>query len=118
MPRKKLPPNQLKNRRVNFWLTNDEYLNLQQQAEASGIHLNDWLRKYIFSRQFPAVKMSSINRETILELNKIGVNLNQLTRVANASKEFPTDLVSQILAVEKKVQELKNLILHHDSETN
>lgn len=118
MARKKLPLNQLKTKRINLWLTKDEYQSLLLLAETSALHLNDWLRKYIFSRQFPPAKMSPLTKESIMELNKIGVNLNQLTKLANASKEYSTGLISVAQDLEVKIKELKSLILNYDSKTN
>lgn len=117
MGRKVLPKEQLKTRQINFWLTEIEYQNLLLQSDASGMHLNNWLRKYLFSKKLPPVKMSPDLRNAIIELNKIGVNLNQLTHLANASKQFPSGLAQNISEVEKQLQDLKRRILD-DSKTN
>lgn len=62
--------------------------------------------------------MSPLTKESIMELNKIGVNLNQLTKLANASKEYSTGLISVAQDLEVKIKELKSLILNYDSKTN
>jgi hypothetical protein len=117
MARKKMPIENLKTKQINFWLTDTEYENLRSLAESSGLHLNNWLRKYLFSKRFPPVKMSPVTRDTLLELNKIGVNLNQLTRLANATGKVTPFIEPVLRAVEEKVQELKTIILN-DSQTN
>jgi hypothetical protein len=117
MARKKLPIETLRTKQINFCLTDTEYQNLRSLAQASGLHLNNWIRKYLFSRRLPPVIMSPITRDTLLELNKIGVNLNQLTRLANATGKVTPFIQPAIKAVEEKVQELKTMILN-DSQTN
>lgn len=112
MPRKKISEDQLKTKQLNIWLSISDYKTLYEQADAAGKSLNNWIREYLFSKQFPAVKMTVDKRDAILELNKIGNNLNQLTRLANAEKQIPLDLIQVIEAVQNKIQNLKNVIFN------
>ena len=81
-----------RDKQINIRLAEDEYLNVYRQMEKSGLGLSEYIRKSILGKE---IKVISGIKELILELNRIGNNLNQLTRKVNQGKvkELGDDLV-------------------------
>src|ERR1700753_3693112 len=75
-------------RSINFTirLTAVEQKQLEQAAIVCGKSPAVLIREKVFNGKFPEPKPGKIELRTYVELKKIGVNLNQLTRIANASR--------------------------------
>lgn len=116
MARKKLNDDLLRTKQMNIRLTKKEYRGLIEFAKSSELSPANWIRKFIFSKRFPKAKMSPITMDTFLELNKIGVNLNQLTKLANSGR-LTENISGILLSLDQKLVQIKLLLLH-DSETN
>jgi hypothetical protein len=72
--------------RFIFRMTEDERSHLVKYSKICGKAPSTLAREKLFSGTFPEPKTPKIDLNTYLELKKIGVNLNQLTRLANAGK--------------------------------
>ena len=81
---------------VNIRLTEDEYKKASEYAKASRLSPANWMRYKIFTGKFPPVKHSPLNAKIFYELNKMGVNLNQITHKINQG-EGPKDYLLFIL---------------------
>src|SRR4051812_30391265 len=81
---------------VNIRLTEDENKKVNHFASASGLSPANWIRKKVFSRKFPAVKVSPLDASIYNELKKIGVNINQATHKINLG-EMPKEYMHFIL---------------------
>ena len=102
-------------RSVNFTvrLTEDEQQRLEKAAEACGIAPGMLIRQRLFKGKFPQPKIARIELDTYLQLKKAGVNLNQLTRLANGGRVGAT--LFQILMQLKQQQEIIiNQIINSD----
>lgn len=84
MARKKLSPDLIRTEQINIRFTATEFEDVKSQSKGAELSPANWIRKYLFSKRFPKAKMSPITMDTFNELNKIGVNLNQLTKLANS----------------------------------
>jgi hypothetical protein len=71
-------------------LTAEESLSLKMSAAAAGLSAAEYLRRRAFSRSVtpPA---SRADAQLLSELNRIGVNVNQLAFAHNADREFKGD---------------------------
>ncbi len=116
MARKKLTPEMLRTEQINIRFTNKEYAEILELSKGSELSPANWIRKFIFSKRFPKAKMSPITIDTFNELNKVGVNLNQLTRLANSGR-LTGDLSGFLSVLNKHIVQIKLLLLS-DSETN
>ena len=98
--------------RVVIRLNQQEHIKIEQAAKNSGVSSFKLIRDKLLKGRFPETKLSKIDLDTFLELKKIGVNLNQLTRLANGgilpNKLFP--VVDKLL----KQQETIISILFYD----
>ena len=70
--------------RAYVWLTPEEKNNWKTQATSLGMCLNDYIRCCVERRKIPT-PMPEVNRLTVSELGKIGVNLNQQIRAMNTA---------------------------------
>ncbi len=116
MARKKLTLEMLRTEQINIRLTKKEYAEILELSKGSELSPANWIRKFIFSKRFPKAKMSPITMDTFNELNKVGVNLNQLTRLANSGR-LTGNLSGLLSDLNKHIVQIKLLLLN-DSETN
>lgn len=106
----------LRTQQINIRLTKNEYAQILELSKGSELSPANWIRKYIFSKRFPKAKMAPITIDTFNELNKIGVNLNQLTRLANSGR-LTGNISGFLVVLNKHIVQIKLLLLN-DSETN
>jgi len=74
--------------------TQDEYQRLQKRAEQAGMpaeRLSEFIKKCSLGQSIFATP--AINREALVELNRIGNNINQIARVLNGGGAVDTDQV-------------------------
>ena len=94
---------------VNIRLTEDEYKKASQYAEASHLSPANWIRYKVFNGKFPPMKTSPIDAKVFYELNKMGVNLNQITHKINHG-EIPKEYLLFTLQVRTKLTEVLKLL--------
>ncbi len=90
-------------RTINFTvrLTEEEMDRLVMLARQCGMAPAVLIRDKVFKGKFPEARAAVIDRETFLELKKIGVNLNQLTHKVN-SGFLPTNLMDLLMSLNHK----------------
>jgi len=103
-------------RAINFTirLTADEQKRLEKAAEICGKTPAVIVRAKLFKGKFPESKIARVDLNTYLELKKIGVNLNQLVRLANAGR-MNYKLVKLLVELWKQQKQIISLLLGHDS---
>ncbi|HEY8781190.1 MAG TPA: plasmid mobilization relaxosome protein MobC [Mucilaginibacter sp.] len=103
-------------RSVNFTirLTETEQRTLEKVANTCGLSPSALVREKVLKGRFPEPRPGRIDLDTYLELKKIGVNLNQLTRLANAGR-MNQKLVELLVNLWKQQQQIISLLLNHDS---
>jgi hypothetical protein len=84
----------LRDKLIQFWVTESEYNMVKDKADYCGLSISEYMRNVgvdgaIIKRDF---------KDIFYELNKIGVNINQLAKRANESG----------IVVERDVDELRN----------
>lgn len=72
-----------RDKQINIRLRADEYLKVYSLMEKSDMGLSEYVRKCILKKEI--VRIYKI-KEFLEELNRIGNNLNQLTRKVNQGK--------------------------------
>lgn len=65
---------------VGFWLDDDEYLSLKNKISLSSLTCSSYLRKCSLDKNITVIPGI---RDLIIELKRIGNNLNHITRLAN-----------------------------------
>ncbi|WP_170113693.1 MobC family plasmid mobilization relaxosome protein [Mucilaginibacter yixingensis] len=75
---------------------------IDEAASACGLRSAVWAREKILKGRFPEPKAARLDLYTYTELKKIGVNLNQLTRLANGGHLSP-QLIGTLVRLEQKL---------------
>lgn len=78
---------QKRSERFNLRLTLSELAHLQEQAENAGLMPHEYARRRILGHQVQAPPRIA-DDALLAALNRIGVNLNQLTRADNAGRDM------------------------------
>ena len=80
-------PQKVERKNKLSFVVSDEELELLNTAR-SGIKLSEYLRSILFKQRLPIPRATvpAINRETLVQLNRIGGLLNQQAKVLNTAK--------------------------------
>ncbi|MBD1385420.1 plasmid mobilization relaxosome protein MobC [Mucilaginibacter rigui] len=90
---------------VVFRLTEGELQKLEHWSVMCGQHLAVMIRQKLFTGKYPKTVLPKVTVDLYAELNRIGVNINQLTKQVNAGR-LPISLRAVLDAVEKQQQEI------------
>ena len=100
MTRPKKDPAARRTEQVNLRLTRIEQLQLEEAAHAAGMNPSEYIRTQALKGRVTVQRHQSLDHAAYDQLRRIGVNLNQLARVANQSGEIPADLARICAAIE------------------
>jgi hypothetical protein len=111
--------------RYELRLTPVEKESWSLKASSMGLDLSEYIRRCVERRQITTTIQPEVNRQTAVELGRIGVNLNQLQRAMNtsvASGQFISNVEESLAVVEqvyKTVKELQfQLLGSHDRQNS
>lgn len=106
-------------RSVNFTvlLTEAELKKLESLAKLCGKAPGILLRNKVFKGKFPEPKLAKLDLDSYLELKKIGVNLNQLAKKANAGV-LPVGMLGLIMKLLKQQETIIKLLLYDRQSEN
>lgn len=76
-------------------LTSDELAFVEAQALAAGLDMAEYVRRRVLGRKVAAARAVADDR-LLLEINRIGVNLNQISRAAHLGKTLEGKLASAL----------------------
>ncbi len=88
-----------RNHLLKIYLTEGEKAKIKKMAKTVGITYSAFGRAVLLDYEFKKDLLDL--RKIRYELNKIGVNLNQLTRIANQNKRLPE--VERIAKIERQL---------------
>lgn len=103
MPRPQKEPASRRTVCLSCRLTQAERLAIEQAALRAGLSASDYLRKLLLTGKVVVRENRSLDYATFDQLRRIGVNLNQLTRVANRTGNIPVELPEALALVERFV---------------
>lgn len=87
-------------------LTEDEHEELKRRAEESGLTIQAYLYKMAFQGYIIKIDFEELAKLRN-EINKIGININQIARKTNTIKEIE---IEDILYIKGKMEELNKSI--------
>ena len=88
-------------------LTTFERAGVEAKAVRSGLSLSDYCRRAILGhRVTESTEPQQVNTEALVELNRVGVNLNQIACVANRGEPLPWSFAETLKAVLAAVERL------------
>lgn len=88
MARPRKEPHERRTERHNVRFTAAELAYIQDQAEAVGLDVTEYLRRRALRYEVPSVSRRAVDPALVSELNRIGVNVNQLARAVHAGRDF------------------------------
>lgn len=89
MARPVMAPHERRTERCNLRFTAAEMVHVQIQADASGLTTSEYLRRRALGYQVPASPLRRGSDPALVsELNRIGVNVNQLARAVHMDRSF------------------------------
>ncbi|MEM0930927.1 MAG: plasmid mobilization relaxosome protein MobC [Bacteroidota bacterium] len=114
MARPKKDVKKLKAIIVSFRLNIDNYLELNNNAEALGLTIPQFIRKKISGKVLTRMQYSPIDRKVYVELSRIGNNINQLTKQGHLGMRNPVHRSEQLMELKILLDDLKSKILNND----
>ncbi len=115
-------PGKIERKNKLSFVVSDEELDLLNTARG-GIKLSEYLRSVIFKQRLtiPRANVPAINRETLVQLNRIGSLLNQQARALNTAKiqhtfsgislEYLQHCIDKLSELELELKELGRAIV-------
>lgn len=94
----------LRNKLFRVWLTDEEYLHLETQADKAGMKRSQFLRALIMEQKIQA-KPQDMYLKLIREINAIGNNINQIARIANAQREIKNERMTEVVKYLDEIME-------------
>lgn len=92
---------------VSVRLTTFERAGVEANAARSGLSLSDYCRRAILGHRVTAsTEPQQVNAEALVELNRVGVNLNQIARAANRGEPLPQFFRETLGAVRDVIERL------------
>ena len=89
MARPKKAPGEKRSEQTNSRWTAAELEYLREQASRAGLSLSEYVRRRALSLPVAPSPSSSSDPALVSELNRIGVNVNQLARTAHRGRALP-----------------------------
>ena len=111
MARPKSTLEELKLIQVNVRFTLSEQVQLEESAKTHGLSLVQYIRVRALKKQLPKFKMSVADQELVIELSRIGNNINQITKKINQGNPNIDDLEDLLLLLMYKLNYIKMELL-------
>lgn len=116
MPRPRKPEPDTRSQRLNLRLTASEGARVRQAAQATGVSTTDYARRAVLTAVGAAVPSrptaTVIDPAAIAALSRVGANLNQLARRANAGDLLqPGELPDSLAAIAHQLDRIEALVL-------
>ena len=105
MARPRKPTDERLTERIEFTLRRSDFLRAAQDAEKAGMTRTAYARQQFLSGRVVVVQSHQLDYATFDQLRRIGVNLNQLTRLANQNEELPPGLSELCALIQRFLME-------------
>lgn len=102
---------QNKNRHFNFRVNEKEYNKIKSKIEKSKLNTSEYLLKTAMNKEIIVIEGLE---EIIMQLRKIGNNINQLTKLCNQGKITNINL-EEVKKEMKSIWQLLNLLIQKQS---
>ena len=86
--------------------TPDEFAKIEEQREKTNLDFTNFCKSAILKKRVKTKDEENFNRDLIFQINKIGINLNQIARAVNSKDRVA--VLTELVEIEKQLRELKN----------
>ena len=107
------PPESHLTRPIATRVSPEQYQQIRERALSCGLPVAAYARRAVLGVT-PVLRRGSDVRPAIAALNRVGNNLNQLTRLANQGMPFPADLAAAVSGVLAEVRRMRDALLEAD----
>ena len=108
-PKKKL--DEIKLLQINLRVTLNEQVQLEEIAKANGLNLVEYIRRRALQKQLPKFVMSGLERDLLIELSRIGNNINQMSKRVNQGNPNLKGIEDELMILKAKLNEIKSELL-------
>ncbi len=108
-PKKRLE--EIKLFQINLRVTLNEQVQLEEIAKTYGLNVVEFIRRSALKKQLPKFTMPSLKRDLLIELSRIGNNINQMSKRANQGNPNLKGLENELLNLYKQLNDIKNQLL-------
>lgn len=91
---------------VIFRVTADQRQQIEAAAAAAGVSVSNYARALVLTARPPRQPRGRADAAALSELNRVGVNLNQIARALNRGDGIPPDLGETLARVQAAVDKL------------
>ena len=91
--------------RIHFSVCRSDFLRAAENAEKAGMTRTAYARQLFLSGRVVVKQTRELDHATFDQLRRIGVNLNQLTRLANQTEELPPGLAELCALIQRFLME-------------
>ena len=91
--------------RKTIRFTPDEFAKIEEQREKTNLDFTSFCKSAILKKKVKTKEEEDFNRDLIYQVNKIGVNLNQISRAVNQKDRVA--VLTQLVEIEKQLMEIR-----------
>ena len=111
MSRPKKHIQDLKMLQINIRVTLEEQLQIEEYSKCFGLSVTQYIRIRSLKKQLPKFFMSGLKRDYLIELSRIGNNINQMAKLANQGNPNLKGLEVDLMNLKEKLNTIKNQLL-------
>lgn len=101
--------NRTRKKLLIVYVSEKEHEFIKIKMKKSGIeNFSQYARKILIDGQIINFKSSTELQQLVYEINKIGVNINQLTRLANENHSISKSMINEIIKLQEDLEYLVN----------
>ncbi len=104
MDRKKKYDDKFIKKTIRF--TPDEFEKVEIERAKTNLDFTNFCKSAILKKRVKTKDEENFNRDLIYQVNKIGINLNQIARAVNQKDRVA--ILTELVEIEKQLRELKN----------
>ena len=96
---------QNRERIVPVRFTDSEYVQIREESGLFHLSLSELIRRHTLRRKMPTPAVSGLQKETYIELSRIGNNLNQVVKLIHERRlyQVPIDLLNELVSTVKRI---------------
>ena len=104
MDRKKKYDDKFIKKSIRF--TPDEFEKVEIERAKTNLDFTNFCKSAILKKRVKTKDEENFNQDLIYQVNKIGINLNQIARAVNQKDRVA--ILTELVEIEKQLRELKN----------